>query len=203
MNIDQNMIKEIENAPIGTFKVWEPKKTVIVLGRSSKENDDIHLNEARKNNIEILKRAGGGGTVVLSKGMLVISLAKRVSNNFDNSSYFKMINKLIINCLRSMDVKGLNEKGLSDICINDRKVLGCSLFRKLNLLFYQASLIINSELDIIDRYLKHPKREPDYRKSREHKDFLTSLKMAGYDLSVNEIKDRMERAINADLCSIN
>jgi len=203
MNIDQNMIKDLKNTSVGSIKVWEPQETVIVLGRSSKENDDVHMNEACKNNIKILKRAGGGGTVVLAKGMLIISIAKRVGKRFDNGSYFKKINEVIIKCLRSMDVRGLNEKGISDICINDRKVLGCSLFRKLDLLFYQASLIVNAELDTIDRYLKHPKREPDYRRSRGHKDFLTSLKMEGYGLSINEIKDRMERAINANICSIN
>lgn len=203
MNLDQDLLNKAGNPVEGSFRLWEPEETVIVLGRASKENEEVILNEANKNNIKIMKRVGGGGTVVLTKGMLVITIAKHVGNNFNNAAYFKKINELIINCLESLNIKGLSQNGISDICINDRKVLGCSMFRKLDFLFYQASLLIEADINVINKYLKHPVKEPDYRRSRNHKDFLTTFKKEGYNLSVEEVKDRMERFVNANLCSIN
>ena len=102
--------------------------------------------------------------------------------------YFEMYNEMIIKALRSLGVQGLVQKGISDICIRDKKVLGSSIYRNKHVLLYQAVLNISEPVISLEKYLKHPPREPGYRDRRAHRDFVTSLTAQGYHLSANEIK---------------
>ena len=144
--------------------------------------------------------------MVLDKGMVVISLAKIVRNRYSNLHYFKNINDLIIEDLISLGVDNLSQKGTSDICIGNRKILGSSLYRTAyngrEILFYQASLLVNPNLTLIERYIKHPPREPAYRNGRKHQDFLTSLEKKGHNLTVNKIINCLEEQLNENLWKI-
>ena len=48
-------------------------------------------------------------------------------------------------------------------------------------------LNISEDAEVFEHYLKHPVKEPDYRKGRSHKDFVTSLKAEGYTINTEEI----------------
>jgi len=58
--------------------------------------------------------------------------------------------------------------------------------------FYHAVLNVCESVSLIDRYLKHPVREPDYRKNRNHKDFVTSIAQEKYNININEIRKTVE-----------
>ncbi len=49
------------------------------------------------------------------------------------------------------------------------------MYRSRDLLFYTASLMIANDLMLLDRYLKYPSKEPDYRKGRSHLEFVTTI----------------------------
>ena len=49
------------------------------------------------------------------------------------------------------------------------------MVRKKNLLFYSASILVSADVSLMERYLKHPPREPEYRKGRRHSEFVTNL----------------------------
>jgi len=49
-------------------------------------------------------------------------------------------------------------------------------------------LNISEDPGIFERYLRHPRREPDYRQSRKHSDFVTSLKKEGYNIGYKDIE---------------
>ncbi|MCR4398029.1 MAG: hypothetical protein NUV93_03605, partial [Firmicutes bacterium] len=70
-------------------------------------------------------------------------------------------------------------RGLGDVCMGDRKILGSSFYLKRRVGLYQASLIVLDFRDEVSRYLRHPSREPDYRAGRPHSEFITSLEQEG------------------------
>ncbi|KAF0135271.1 MAG: hypothetical protein FD145_97 [Candidatus Saganbacteria bacterium] len=185
------------------IRIWAALDTVIVLGRANKPEIEVFVSRAKKDNIKILRRLGGGGAVVLTEGVLIISIAKFVESDFGNQLYFNQINELIVQGLRDLNIDGLSKKGISDICINENKILGSSMYREQKLLFYQGSLLINPRMEIINKYLKHPSKEPAYRLKRKHEDFLTSLGKEGYKYSANEVEICLERKLNDYLCTIN
>jgi lipoate-protein ligase A len=101
--------------------------------------------------------------------------------------------------LENIGVQHVNYRGISDVAINSRKILGSSIYRKRKAVFYHAVLNISEPVETIERYIKHPTKEPDYRKGRSHKEFVTSLYNEGYTFTVSQLKD----ALNASLAGIN
>ena len=71
---------------------------------------------------------------------------------------------------------------ITPLSIKEKKILGSSIYRTKDKIFYQAVLNISQGTELFERYLKHPKKEPDYRKGRNHNDFVTSIRAEGYIL---------------------
>jgi lipoate-protein ligase A len=168
--------------------VWVPERFCIVLGQSNEPGESIHTAVAEEENIPVYKRPSGGETVILSPNTLVMSFVKRNEPLRSPKRFFSLFNGTIIDSLTSLGVKGLGQKGISDICIGEKKILGSSIYRNKNLLLYHAVLNISEPVSNMEKYLKHPSREPDYRAGRSHADFVTSLAAEGYVLSVEAIR---------------
>ena len=162
------------------FSVWIPDKTYIVIGRSNTADESVFIEKAHTDKIEILKRPSGGETVILSAGTIVISVKLSVDSSLNTHKYFRIINERIISGLHKLGIKDLNMKGISDISVGNKKILGSSIYRRSGTIFYHAVLNVSESVEQIEKYLKHPKREPDYRKGRSHSEFVTSLKSEGY-----------------------
>lgn len=192
MYIDDRMLKKVKDHNSYHFLVYEPSKTEVILGRSCKEADDVNVENCQEDNITVLRRAGGGGTVVLSQGIIVISVAGISRVKYFLKEHMITINERIISALRYFGVEGLSIKGISDIAIGDRKILGSSLYRRKDIVLYQGALLVNPDMSIFERYLKHPKREPDYRMGRPHRDFITSLYKERYEIPKSKIAESLE-----------
>lgn len=177
------------------FTTWTPDKTYIILGRSNQAETSLHMDKVEEDNLVVMKRPSGGETVILSSKTLVIAVKMKAQNPGKPHPYFHIVNEAIIKALSSYGVKGLNSKGISDISLEDIKILGSSMFREKDILFYHAVLNISENPELFETYLKHPKREPDYRHGRSHKAFVTSLQAEGYLLS----HVQLEAAINEQL----
>lgn len=167
----------------------------MVLGRGNHAATEVYEQLCQQENIPILRRRGGGGTVLLSPGILVISLAKQVAHQYRIKEYFQQINTYIIEALQSLGIPHLTQQGHSDICIRDRKILGSSMYRSKSLLFYTASLMVTNDLKLIDRYLKYPSKEPEYRRGRSHRDFLTTISQEYPDITMSPVKTRMDERL--------
>lgn len=173
--------------------IWIPIETCVVLGKSNNPNDSLHIENVLADNIPVYKRPSGGETVVLSNKMVVLSVAVKQTDFKSGKSYFKDYNTKIISALKSFGIRNLGYKGISDITINELKILGSSIYQNKYVMFYHAVLNVDESVALIDKYLKHPKREPDYRNNRNHKDFVTSLVLEKYNISINEIKKALDK----------
>ncbi len=159
-----------------SVSVWVPKSPMVVLGRSNKATREVNTENCLKDGIPILKRLGGGGTVLLHKGCLVVSIGTWVKDYYQNDLYFRLLNQSLINTIqRIVPDLTLGQRGYSDIVLGEKKIAGTSLFRSRNYLLYQASILVDLQIESIERYLAHPSAEPDYRRGRSHRDFLLGL----------------------------
>jgi len=137
--------------------------------------------------VPVLRRRGGGGAVVLSPGQVVLSLVTEVASAFGSREYARAINGWFLEALDSLGIEGLEQRGISDLALRGRKVLGTSIYRSRAVLFYQASLLVSNDVSLFDRYLEHPRAEPDYRQGRGHDAFCTTLRTAGFDLGADRV----------------
>jgi lipoate---protein ligase len=184
---DFKIYGESENA----FSIWKPDKTCVVLGTSNKPEDALIAENIIRDNIAVYKRPTGGQSVVLTPKTLVISVLQKESAIKAPKILFQKINSFIIQALEQLGVKQLAYKGTSDIAIGEKKILGSAIYRNKDKNFYHAVLNISENADLFELYLKHPVKEPDYRKGRSHKDFVTSLYQEGYTFSNKAIIDAL------------
>ena len=178
---------------------WKPDRSYLVLGQSNKVEKSIYTEKAQRDKVTILKRPSGGESVILTPGTLVIAV-RLITEKMENPQVsFRKINKLIIRSLMALGVKDLYYKGISDVSIGEKKILGSSIYRKKNLVFYHAVLNISEDISLIGKYLQHPGREPDYRKGRKHTEFVTSLKEKGYMIDPDKLIDKLEEVFSGEL----
>lgn len=160
----------------------------IVHGPSCIVSNEICIDNCEADDVPVIERRGGGGTVVLSDGMCII-IVVGFRDGRHALPIFDSIHRSIITLLELSGIKNLKLQGTSDITIDDYKILGSSLYlgTKPQLYYYQSCLMVSSDIKLLNRYLKYPPREPDYRKSRGHDSFCTTLHNAGYSVSVETL----------------
>lgn len=176
------------------LNVWVPESSMVVLGNANDALFEADVEACAADGIPVLKRYGGGGAVVLYPGCVVLSVGTWVKSSFDNSRYFRLINQALTDALITVLPAGIEvtQRGISDLCIGERKFAGTSLFRSKNYLLYQASMICNLDVEVISKYLKHPTKEPDYRGKRSHKDFLVGLRDVSVALTPAVVKSALD-----------
>ncbi len=187
-NLPDLALLEDENWEDYKFYTWIPDKTYLILGLSNKVEKSLILETVLADKVEVFKRPSGGETVILTPNTLVLSTTVSTEGFMDPQIFFKNINNVIIEKLTTLGIKDVQYRGISDVCIGNKKILGSSIYRRKNKLFYHAVLNVSESIDTISKYIAHPPREPEYRKGRNHKEFVTSIKEAGYIFNIEEIK---------------
>jgi lipoate-protein ligase A len=184
---------------------WVPETSLVVLGSANDPEVEVDVAACAAANVPVLKRYGGGGAVVLHPGCAIVSLGLWVRQWFQNKLYFDLANRALVGALASEwpELSDLRQDGLSDLKWpgggRDLKVAGTSLFRSRNYLLYQASLLVDVRLDEIEAYLKHPSREPAYRKGRAHRDFLVGVGDLAKEATPRAVQKVLETKLSASI----
>ena len=180
-------ILDDENWPDYKFFTWSPERVYLILGQSNKTEKSLIIENVIKDSIKVYKRPSGGESVILTPNTLVISTLIKSEKLENPAKYFETANKKIIEILSSLGINNLKQKGISDIAIGEKKILGSSIYRKTNNVFYHAVLNISEETDLMEKYLAHPGKEPDYRLGRKHEDFVTSIHAENHKIESTSI----------------
>lgn len=171
------------------FLIWRPDKMYIILGASNRAEEALFLDNVRQDALTVMKRPSGGQTVMLTPNNLVIAAVFSDQQVMKPKDVFSMLNKLIISGIEEAGMDNLSQRGISDIAIAGKKILGSSIYKNKDKLLYHAVLNLGEPASTFERYLKHPTREPDYRKGRNHAEFVTSLREKGYSQSYTHLED--------------
>jgi lipoate-protein ligase A len=177
------------------FLIVQPKEYFLVLGQSNTAEKSLHTDAVIRDGIHVTKRPTGGEAVMLTPKTLVITVARSFQAMIPFRDFFSMVNRTIMDCLSEMGVTGLSSRGISDITIGARKILGSSMRNTSNRLVYHAVLNVAEDPELFEKYLRHPVREPEYRAGRSHREFVTSLLAEGYSLT----PDKLAAALNGKL----
>ncbi len=181
--------------------VWQPQETVIVLGQSNSMESSLCAEAVAAAALRVTKRPSGGETVILTPGTIAFTVAKQFPAMIQFREFFRMVNSEVIDGLVEMGVTGLGLKGISDITIGNRKILGSSMRKVGDKLVYHAVINIAEDPALFSRYLLHPRREPDYRAGRSHHEFVTSLAGEGYSFVPDEIMEMLNRRLGGLMVS--
>ncbi len=176
----------------GGYKVWVPDHLMVVIGKGSDPNLELKPDPISEDSVPVIRRGTGGCAVVLSPEMVVVSFVLKNDNDKKQEEYFRLFDKMIISAFRKLGVENLEMAGISDIALNGLKVAGSSIYRNKDIVFFHAIINLNGKTDSMERYLKFPPREPDYRQGRSHKDFVTSFRAEGYEIDPEKLDSALK-----------
>ncbi|HEY3296373.1 MAG TPA: hypothetical protein VGL38_13175 [bacterium] len=180
------------NGDAGRACVFVPERVLVVIGKGSDPELEVHADTVLRDEVPVLRRGTGGCAVVLAPTMLVVAFALYETEQGKSSDYFRAFNDMIIRSLEELGISDIVQAGISDIARHGRKIAGSALYRNKTTIFYHAVINLSSGTSLMERYLKHPPRTPDYRENRSHEDFVTSLAAEGFVIDTELFREKVE-----------
>ena len=177
--LDEALLEEAEEgrSPGRILRLWESPDYAVVLGRSCRFRDESQWERCQAAGVPVLRRASGGGAVLLGPGCLVytvlIPYADRPELQMIEQAHQYVLGRLV-DALRPR-LPELALQGTSDLTLGGRKFSGNSLRCKRDHLLYHGTLLYDFALDKVGEWLGAPARQPDYRRNRSHIDFIRNL----------------------------
>jgi lipoate---protein ligase len=176
--LDETLLLEAEEGRAGeVLRLWESAAYAVVLGAGGSVIHDVNVAACDSDRVPVFRRASGGGTVLIGPGCLCFALVLRT----DRAPGLDLIQPSTryvlernINAMRALIPESRLE-GTSDLAIGGLKFSGSAQQRKRRFFLHHGTLLAGFDLDRVSRYLNAPERQPDYRRSRPHLDFLTNL----------------------------
>ena len=197
--VNGDLLESYLASRVPVSRIYEPDSLCAVLGAAGKPQQDLLLDALARDGVPWMRRRGGGGTVVLGPGQVVLAVVTEVDSPFRNREYAGQINAWIVEALRRLSITGVHEAGISDLAIREKKIVGTSIYRTRLVLFYQASILVDTDISLFTRYLAMPARVPDYRRGRSHEDFCTTLVREGFRGSVRDVRDALQETVEERL----
>lgn len=184
--LDEALLLEAEAGRGGeVLRLWEAKHFAVVLGSGGLLAEEVDETVCQSDGVPILRRASGGGTVLVGPGCLCYSLVL----SYDHSptlreipySYLFILNRLC-EALQGL-LPEVTLAGTSDLIAARRKFSGNAQQRKRDHLLHHGTLLYGFDLSLMGRYLRFPSRRPDYRGQRSHEEFVCNLPTTRQELS--------------------
>ena len=211
--LDEALLADAEEstAQRETLRIWESPELVVVVGRSSRVEDEVDVVACRDRCVPILRRPSGGAAIVAGPGCLmysvVLNLERRPHLRAVDAAHCEVLGQLIGALKPHLD--GVEIRGTSDLAIGERKFSGNSLRVARNHLLYHGTLMYDFPIESITSLLRRAPREPDYRRDRDHANFVTNVALsperlcrllaAGWNakmLRADWPRNRVERLVN-------
>lgn len=176
--LDEVLLSSVDDRPTSALlRLWEPDRYCIVLGRSNRAMTEVNQAACRDAGIPILRRASGGGTVLLGPGCLAYSLVLPLSDECRTlgvTVLTRAIMERIAACLRPL-VPEVAVCGTSDLAVGGLKFSGNAQRWLKHALLHHGTILYGFDLELIQRLLSFPSRQPDYRAGRAHRLFVTNV----------------------------
>ncbi|HTU91423.1 MAG TPA: lipoate--protein ligase family protein [Gemmataceae bacterium] len=177
------------------LRFWEWPAAAVVLGSGGRIAEDVDEAACSADEVPVLRRSSGGGTVLLGRGCLLYSLVLSYERH-PQLADIRGSYRYILGCIGAGltdSVGPIEHAGISDLVCAGRKFSGTAQQRKRSFLLHHGTLLYDMDLSLIPCYLREPPRQPDYRGSRTHLAFVGNLSLHG-----DEIKQRLRRLWDAN-----
>jgi lipoate-protein ligase A len=184
---DELMLESCEGGPGEELLwFWTPKEYFVVLGYANRVSTEVNVAFCESNEIQILRRCTGGGTVLQGPGCLNYSVCLRADkgrlSSITTTNDYVMLKHQ--NALSRLLGCGVAREGYTDLTMGGLKFCGNAQRRKARALLFHGSFLLNLDISMVERALLMPSKRPAYRGDRRHHDFLMNL-----NISPNAVKE--------------
>jgi lipoate-protein ligase A len=103
---------------------------------------------------------------------LTLPITDETSSITETNRFVMERHRAAISALLGREVQ---KQGCTDLTLGPLKFSGNAQRRKSRALVFHGCFLLNFDLSLIGAILTHPSKEPDYRRHRSHREFLTNL----------------------------
>ena len=182
-DLDGDLIEQVRTAGRAAVAVYPHPGTAAVIGHGGDPWVETRPDVLAADGVPLRRRRGGGCAVVVDPGNLVCSVVLPLPGIAGITRAFAAISGVMAAALAEAGLPGVTQEGTSDLAVGGRKLGGSCIWRTRGILYYSTTVLVDPDLDLIDRYLPHPPREPAYRAGRRHGEFLTTCRREGLNTS--------------------
>lgn len=179
--LDEALLEAAHEGAIHTpvVRAWMAAAPAVVVGASSRLEQEVDLEACAAAGAPVYRRPSGGLSVVLGPGCLMWSVIWPAA---EPTPVIDAIHAAVLDPLAAALRAAGREvvrRGTSDLAVRadgaELKVSGNALRVRRRARLYHGTLLDAFDLDLVERLLRHPPREPDYRAGRPHGAFLANL----------------------------
>ncbi|MEZ6079680.1 MAG: hypothetical protein R3C56_29625 [Pirellulaceae bacterium] len=167
--LDEALLDEAQASDVReeTLRIWQAHSPFVVLGRSSRVDDEVDQACTAEQSVPIFRRVSGGATVVAGPGCMFYALVLS-ARAAASSSHARCRTQFVMGSLQSA-LKSLLPQlefdGTCDLVVSGRKVSGNSVRLVRDWMLYHGTLLLDMDLTLAERLLKHPPRARVSRRS--------------------------------------
>lgn len=161
------------------IRVWRFDKPTVILGRSSKIDEEVDRAWCEEQGLDVLRRCTGGASVVGGPGCLMYSVVVGVPangglRNIDAAHDYVMQR---VHAAVRQQLPAAERSGICDLTYQGCKFSGNSLRVARHHFLYHGTLLLAADLDLIAKCLAYAPRQPEYRRGRDHRDFICNVEL--------------------------
>lgn len=187
--VDESLLAELDlGATSETLRFWESSIPCVIVGLSGKVEREVDVPTCAASGIPILRRASGGGAVVLAAGCLNYSLVLSLEHRPELRDVPGSYGPLLGTIARGLELDGIEVCG-QDLARGGQKFAGSSQKRARSAVLHHGTVLCGMDLSLIERALREPSRMPAWRAGRAHMEFVCNL-----PLTVDQARSRIARA---------
>jgi lipoate-protein ligase A len=194
--LDEALLDVCEAGGDEVLRFWESPQLFVVAGLGRTVTEDVWTEVCAAEQILILRRCSGGGTIVQGPGCLSYALILRQESQAELQSlsganrFIMERNRAALANLTGLDVR---VEGHTDLAANNRKFSGNAQRRRRRSLLFHGTFLLDFDVSRVERLLQIPSLQPAYRRARLHREFLRSL-----DASPAQLKTVLKNAWEAN-----
>jgi lipoate---protein ligase len=183
---DDLLLNECDQNPdVGSIRFWESDQNCVVLGYGNDLESEVFSDRCRNEKVSVFRRCSGGGAVVLGHGCLNYSLVIPIQWH-ERLASVNGANELIMErnraALQGLSEDAISVRGYTDLVSGDIKFSGNSQRRRRQALLFHGTFLLDFNLSLMERFLRFPSRQPEYRKGRSHSVFVGNLSVTRSDV---------------------
>lgn len=173
-----------KNIVPNTLHFYRRNLPTVSIGRSRKIYDDVDVDECYNNNIKIIRRTTGGGTIYTDEDCLIYSLIFDIKDKELQSSreIFEHVCNSLVNGLKRLGINTVY-KHPNDILLNGKKISGSAQIKKDNIVLIHGTILVDTDIELMKKVL---------RQSSNVK-VSTIRREIGYAPLMNDIKEALKK----------
>jgi len=175
---DEALLQRVESTGEAWLRFWTPRAPAVILGYANQAASEANLDTCRDLDVEVHRRISGGGAVYLDPGCLCYSLLLPIAPRTPFAQ-LATSNRFIMEthryALQTLTEDAVLSVGTTDLSLNDKKFSGNSQKRGRRALLFHGAILLQTDLQRLNRCLRHPSSEPDWRRNRDHLDFVRNF----------------------------